>query len=308
VGRYVVRRILQMIPVFLGTTILIFTMEWAVPGDPFASRCGQRPCPPAFVAYETARLHLDKPLPVQYGYYLWNVLHLNFGTTTDGTSVLTEFGRAFPITFKLTIVAILFELVLGIGMGVLAATRPGGWFDNLSLVGTLIAISLPIFVIGYLLQYVLGVRLGLFPVTVAYGAPWSNLILPGFVLATISLSYCLRLTRASVMETLQGDYVRTAIAKGLPRSLVWRRHVIRNSLIPVLTFIGTDVGVLLAGAIITEGIFNIQGIGGLTYEASRLREGSIVVSVATIIVLIVLVVNLLVDLLYAVLDPRIRYE
>jgi oligopeptide transport system permease protein len=222
--------------------------------------------------------------------------------------VAHQFAVAFPITVKLTVVAILFELILGIGMGVIAGLRPGGWFDNTSLVVTLIAISLPIFVIGFILQYVLGVRLKVFPVTVGYGAPWSNLILPGFVLATISLAYCLRLTRASIMETLQGDHVRTAIAKGLPRGLVIRRHVLRNSLIPVVTFIGTDVGVLLAGAIITEGIFNIQGIGGLAFEASRLREGSTVVSIATIVVLIVLLVNLLVDLLYAVLDPRIRYE
>ena len=297
-----------MVPVLFGTTLLIFVMEWAVPGDPFAGRCGQRPCSAAFVAAETARLHLDKPLWVQYGYFIWNMLHGNFGITSSGETVLHAVGVAFPITVKLTTVAILFELVLGIGLGILTALRRGGWFDNLALAGSLIAISFPVFVIGFVIQYIFGVRLGWFPVTVGYGAPWKDLIMPGFVLAVLSLAYVLRLTRASLLETLNADHVRTAIAKGLPRSLVLRRHVVRNSLIPVITFIGADVGALLGGAIVTEGIFNIQGIGGLVYHALQIREGATVVSVTTIVVLVILVVNLIVDLLYAVLDPRIRYE
>jgi oligopeptide transport system permease protein len=297
-----------MLPVIIGTTLLIFIMEWAVPGDPFASRCGQRPCSEAFIAKETARLHLDKPLPVQYGYFIWNMLHGNFGTTSNGDTVLHQVSLAFPITLKLTTVAILIELVLGIGMGIVAGLRRGGWFDNISLGATLIAISFPAFVIGFVVQYIFGVRLGWFRVTVESGAPWKDLIMPGFVLASLSLAYVLRLTRASLLDTLSADHVRTAIAKGLPRSLVLRRHVVRNSLIPVVTFIGADVGVLLGGAIITEGIFNIQGIGGLVFHAIRIRENATVVSVATIVVLVILVVNLLVDLFYAVLDPRIRYE
>jgi oligopeptide transport system permease protein len=171
-----------------------------------------------------------------------------------------------------------------------------------------VAISLPVFVIGFLLQYILGVRLGLFPVTVRPGAPWGDLILPGFVLASLSMAFVVRLMRSSLIEVQRADHVRTAIAKGLPRSLVIRRHVVRNSLIPVITFIGTDVGFLLAGAIITEGIFNIAGVGGLTFQAIRIRENATVVGITTILVLVVLVVNLLVDLMYAVLDPRIRYD
>lgn len=159
-----------------------------------------------------------------------------------------------------------------------------------------------------MLQYVLGVKAGLFSVTVGYGAPWGDLILPGFVLACLSLAYVLRLTRASLLETLKADHVRTAIAKGLPRGMVLRKHVIRNSLIPVITYIGADVGILLGGAIVTEGVFNIQGLGGLLYHALRIRENATVVSVTTLVVLVILLVNLLVDLLYARLDPRIRYE
>ena len=306
-ARYVARRILQMIPVIIGTTFLIFLMVWALPGDPFAGRCGQRPCSAAFVASETARLHLDRPLPVQYGYFLFNMLHGNFGTVSNGNTVLHEMVQAFPITLKLTTVAIIFEIIFGIGVGIVAALRRGGFFDNFTLVASLVAISFPVFVIGFVLQYIFGVKLGLFPVTVGSGAPWGDLILPGFVLASLSLAFVLRLTRASLLETLNADHVRTAIAKGLPRSLVIRRHIVRNSLIPVITYIGADVGILLSGAIVTEGIFNIQGVGGLLYTSTRLRENATVVSVATVVVLIILFVNLLVDLLYAVLDPRIRY-
>ncbi len=297
-----------MIPVVLGTTFLIFMMVWALPGDPFAGRCGQRPCSAAFVQAETARLHLDRPIFVQYGYFVAGMLHGDFGTTSSGDSVLHEILRAYPITIRLTIVAILYEIVLGIGVGIISALRRGGVIDNVSLVLSLMALSLPVFVIGFLVQYILGVRLGLFRVTVRPGAPWPDLIMPGFVLAVLSLAFVLRLTRAGVLETLRTDHVRTAVAKGLPRGLVIRRHVVRNSLIPVVTYIGADVGVLLGGAIVTEGIFNIQGVGGLLFHAVRLRENATVVSVTTVLVLIVLLVNLGIDLCYAALDPRIRYE
>ncbi len=307
-ARYVARRILQMLPVIIGTTFLIFMMVWALPGDPFAGRCGQRPCSDAFIQAETARLHLDQSLPVQYGYFLWNMLQGDFGTVSNGDTVLHQMTRAFPITMKLTSVAIAFEVILGIGIGIIAALQRGKAFDRATLLISLVAISFPVFVIGFVIQYVFGVRLGFFPVTVGSGAPWSDLIMPGFVLATLSLAFVLRLTRASLLETLNADHVRTAVAKGLPRSMVIRRHIVRNSLIPVFTYIGADVGVLLGGAIVTEGIFNIQGVGGLLFTATRLRENATVVSVTTVVVLIVLFVNLLIDLFYAVLDPRIRYE
>ncbi|GAB6900900.1 ABC transporter permease [Kineosporia succinea] len=307
-GRYIARRLLLMIPVLIGTTFLIYAMAWAVPGDPFASRCGQRPCPEAFVQAETERLHLDQPLPVQYGHFLLNMVQGDFGTTFSGDTVLEAVSKAFPITVKLTVVAILFELILGIGIGTIAALRRGGYLDGFFLFTSLVAISFPSFVIGYVLQYLLGVKAGLFSVTVAAGAPWGDLILPGFVLASLSLAYVLRLTRASMLETLQADHVRTAIAKGLPKSMILRKHVLRNSLIPVITYIGADVGALLGGAIVTEGVFNIQGIGGLIFHALRIRENGTVVGVTTLVVLVILFVNLLVDLLYARLDPRIRYE
>lgn len=307
-GRYVARRILQMIPVLLGATFLIYWMTWALPGDPFAGKCGQRPCSPQYIALQTEKLNLDEPVIVQYLLYLKNLLTGGLGNTVAGESIIGLIQAAFPVTLRLTLVAIAFEIIFGIGAGILSGLRRGGFVDNLVLISTLVVISIPVFVIGFVLQYLLGVRLGWFPVTVSTGAPWGDLILPGLVLASLSLAYAARLMRASLAENLSADFVRTATAKGLPHRTVVMRHTVRNSLIPVITFIGADFGVLLGGAIVTEGIFNIAGIGGLTYDAIARREFATVVTVTTLIVLIFLVVNLLVDLLYAVLDPRIRYE
>ncbi len=164
------------------------------------------------------------------------------------------------------------------------------------------------FVIGTTAQYIFGIRLGWFPPTVSQEAPVSDLILPALVLASLSLAYVARLMRTTLAENLRADYVRTATAKGLARRRVIGLHAVRNSLIPVVTFIGADFGALLGGAIVTEGIFNIAGVGGLTYRAIRTREGATVTAVVTVLVLVFLIVNLLVDLLYAYLDPRIRYE
>jgi oligopeptide transport system permease protein len=307
-GRYVLRRLLQMIPVLIGSTFLIYWATWALPGDRFAGKCGQRPCPPAYIEAQIERLNLNDNLFVQYFKFMRDLLTGNLGETQAGESITSLVASAFPVTLRLALLAIVFELVIGIGAGIASGLRRGGFFDNFVLISTLIVISIPIFVIGYLAQYFFGVKLGWFPVTVGDGAPWGDLVLPAFVLAALSLAYVARLMRASLAENMTSDFVRTATAKGLPRRTVIMRHSVRNSLIPVITFIGADFGVLLGGAIVTEGIFNIAGIGGLTYTSIRLREGATVVIVTTLIVLVFLIVNLLVDLLYAVLDPRIRYE
>jgi oligopeptide transport system permease protein len=307
-GRYVIRRLLQMIPVIIGTTFLIFTIVWALPGDPFAGKCGERPCPPAYVEAMTEKFNLDDPLLVQYGKYMLNLVQGNFGETTSGIQVIDQLARAFPTTLKLTAVAIFFEIVIGITAGVLAGLRRGGFVDNLVLVSTLFVISIPIFVIGFVLQFVVGIKLGWFPATVSADATLYELILPGFVLGSVSLAYVARLTRTSIGENMRADYVRTALAKGLPRRRVVGVHTLRNSLIPVITYIGIDFGALLGGAVVTEGIFNIKGVGGVLFTAIRTREGAVVTGVITVLVLLYLLVSLLVDLLYAVLDPRIRYE
>lgn len=307
-GTYVVRRLLQMIPVVIGTTFLIYTLVWFLPGDPFAGRCGQRPCPDAYVALMTEKFNLADPLIVSYLKYLGNVLTGNFGETFTGLSVWSEIARAYPVTMKLAAVAIFFEIFIGITAGIVAGLRRGKFIDNLVLVSTLFVISIPVFVIGTTLQYILGLKLGIFPPTVPPGAPLPSLILPGFVLASLSLAYVARLVRTSLGENVSSDYVRTATAKGLPHRRIIGLHVMRNSLIPVITFIGADFGALLGGAIVTEGIFNIAGVGGLTYRAIQTQDAAMVTGVVTVLVLVFLVVNLLVDLLYGVLDPRIRHE
>jgi oligopeptide transport system permease protein len=307
-GRYTIRRILQMIPVILGTTLLIFLAVWALPGNPFAGRCGERPCPQAYVDAMTAKFNLNDPVFVQYFKYLSNLVQGNFGETFNGLTVADELARTFPTTAKLATLAIFFEIVIGIGAGVMAGLRRNGFFDNLVLLTTLFMISIPIFVIGYMAQLIFGVQLGWFPVTVSREATVYELLLPAMVLASGSLAYVARVQRTNLVENLRSDYVRTATAKGMPRRRVVGVHTLRNSLIPVVTLIGADFGALLAGAIVTEGIFNIQGIGGLIFRSIRLREGALVTGAVTVLVLVFLLVNLFVDLLYAALDPRIRYD
>ncbi|MBA2725923.1 MAG: ABC transporter permease, partial [Actinobacteria bacterium] len=297
-GRYVIRRLLQMVLVLIGTTFLIFSMVYALPGDPFAGKCGDRGCPPEYIAAQRAKFGLDDPLIVQYANYVKNLLQGNFGESYNGVTVASQLEQAIPITLKLTALAITFEIIIGISAGILSGIRRNGFFDNLVLISTLVVISIPIFVIGYVLQFTLGVKLAIFPVTASDGS-LGQLILPALVLGSLSLAYVSRLTRTSLAENLRGDYVRTAVAKGMSRTRVIGVHTLRNSLIPVITYIGADVGALLGGAIVTEGIFNITGIGGLTFRAIRLQEGALVVGVVTLLVLVFLLVNLLVDLLYA---------
>ncbi|MEU8029526.1 ABC transporter permease [Streptomyces sp. NPDC049099] len=304
-GRYVARRLLQMVPVFIGSTLLIFLMV-NVMGDPIAGLCGERTCDPATAAQLKREFGLDKPLWQQYATYMGNVLTGDFGTAFNGQKVTELMGAAFPVTIRLTIVAILFEVVVGVTLGVLTGMRRGRPVDTGVLLATLVVISVPTFVTGLLLQLLLGIRWQWTSPSVRYGG-YDELILPGLVLASVSLAYVTRLTRTAIAENKRSDYVRTAIAKGLPRRRVIVRHLLRNSLIPVVTFIGADIGALMGGAIATERIFNIHGVGFQLYQGILRQNTQTVVGFVTVLVLVFLVANLLVDLLYAVLDPRIRY-
>ncbi|GAA0899008.1 ABC transporter permease [Pseudonocardia zijingensis] len=306
-GRYIVQRLLQLVPVFLGTTFLIYLLVWALPGDPFAGKCGDRPCPDAYINRMREEFHLDENVVVQYLRYLGNLLQGDFGQTFSGTSVGELIAAAYPVTLRLAIVALVIEAVIGLLAGVLTGLRSGGFLDNLVLVSTLFLISVPVFVTGYVLQTVLGLRLGIISPTVSADAGFGELLVPGFVLASLSMAYVARLTRTSIAENRQSDYVRTAVAKGLAPHRVVGVHLLRNSLIPVITFLGVDLGSLMSGAIVTEGIFNIRGIGGLIFRSIALREGATVTGVVVLLVIVYLLMNLLVDVLYAVLDPRIRY-
>ncbi|MFD9337214.1 ABC transporter permease [Streptomyces sp. NPDC060028] len=305
-GRYVIRRLLQMIPVFIGSTFLIFFMVYAL-GDPVAALFGDKAPDPATAARIRKDLYLDQPLWKQYLHYMGQIFQGDFGTAFNGQSVTELMASAFPVTLRLTIVAIFFEIVVGITLGVISGLRRGKSVDTSVLVLTLVVISVPTFVTGYLLQYLFGVKWGWVRPTVSPDAPFNELILPGIVLALVSLAYVTRLSRTSIAENVKADYVRTAVAKGLPRRRVVTRHLLRNSLIPVVTFIGTDIGALMGGAIVTERIFNIHGVGYQLYQGILRNNSPTVVGFVTILVIVFLLANLLVDLLYAVLDPRIRY-
>ncbi|MEU2115615.1 ABC transporter permease [Streptomyces sp. NPDC016459] len=305
-GRYVIRRLLQMIPVFFGATLLIFLMV-NVMGDPVAGLCGDRQCDPATAAQLKKEFGLDKPVWQQYLTYMGNVFTGDFGTAFNGQEVTELMANAFPVTVRLMIVAILFEIVIGISLGVVTGLRRGRPVDTLILVLTLIVIAIPTFVTGRLVQLVLGVKWGWIDPAVSSDATFDELIVPGFVLASVSLAYVIRLTRTSTAENKRADYVRTALAKGLPRRRIVLKHLLRNSLIPVVTFIGTDIGALMGGAIVTEQIFNIHGVGYQLYQGILRQSTQTVVGFVTVLVLVFLLANLLVDLLYAVLDPRIRY-
>ncbi|MGQ0840787.1 ABC transporter permease [Actinokineospora sp.] len=308
-GRYVLRRLLQLIPVFLGTTFLIYWLVWALPGDPFAGKCGDRPCNDAYVNLMQDKFNLNDPLIVQYGKYMLNLIQGDFGQTFRGSQVGELISNAYPNTVRLALVALAIEAVIGLSAGILTGLRGRGFLDNLTLVSTLFLISLPVFVTGFVLQIFLGFELGLIKTTVSSSpAPWAQLIAPGFVLGSLSMAYVTRLMRTSIAENKHADYVRTAVAKGLPQRRVVGVHLLRNSAIPVITFLGTDLGALMGGAIVTEGIFDIKGIGNLVYDGILGKDGLIVTGVVTLLVMVYLLSNLLVDLLYAVLDPRIRYD
>ncbi len=306
--RYIGRRLLQTIPVFFGATFLIFAMVYLMPGDPVAALGGDRGLSETAAAQIRAQYNLDKPFWMQYLLYLKGVFTLDFGTAFNGQKVTSIMANAFPTTAWLALYALAIETVLGISLGVIAGMRRGKWFDSTILVVSLLLISVPTFVLGFVLQYVLGVQLAILPTTASASVDIKSLTMPAMVLGGISLAYVIRLTRQSVSENVSADYVRTARAKGLSGGIVMTRHILRNSLIPVATFIGGDLGALMGGAIITEGIFNIHGVGGTLWNAIIKGEPQTVVSVTTVLVLVYIIANLIVDLLYAVLDPRIRYE
>ena len=306
--RYIGRRLLQTIPVFFGATFLIFAMVYLMPGDPVAALGGDRGLTEAAAAQIRAEYHLDQPFWMQYLLYLKGVFTLDFGKSFNQQPVIDVMARAFPTTIALAIYALAIESIFGITLGVIAGVRRGGWFDSTILVFSLLLISVPTFVLGFVLQFLLGFKLGVLPVTASASVNMASLTMPAMVLGGVSLAYVIRLTRQSVSENVSADYVRTARAKGLANRAVMTRHILRHSLIPVATFLGGDLGALMGGAIITEGIFNINGVGGTLWQAIRLGEAPTVVSITTVLVLVYILANLIVDLLYAVLDPRIRYE
>lgn len=306
-GRYIARRMLQFIPVFFGATFLIFALVFAIPGDPIRALAGEKVMPQSVLDTLNERYHLNEPLWKQYGIYITNVAQGDFGVDFRDRPVTELLKQRLPVTIRLALLAFAFEVVIGIGAGILAGVRKGKFFDNLVLISTLVVIAIPIFVLAFLAQIVFGVKLGWFPVS-GVREGWYSYLLPAMVLGSLSLAYIARLQRTSLVENLRADYVRTATSKGLSRRRVVGIHALRNSMIPVVTFLAIDLGALMGGAIITETIFNLPGIGRAVYEGVQRQEGTVVVGIATFMIIVYMLANLIADLLYGILDPRIRYD
>jgi oligopeptide transport system permease protein len=306
--RYLIRRLLQMVLTFFGATFIVYALMFANQTDPIRALAGERPITDAQRQALTERYHLDEPFLGQYWHYMKGLLTGDFGISLTNRKISEIMATAWPVTIRLALIAIVIVAVVAITAGVISGMRRGGTFDNVTLVLTLVVLSMPIVVLAPLARLVFGIQLGWFPPTATRDAGFYQLLLPALVLGSLVVATELRVTRSAVAENLRSDYVRTARAKGLTKQRVVGVHVLRNSLIPVVTLIGVDLGNLMSGAIVTEGVFNIPGVGFNLFRGIRTEDGPLVVGFVSVLVIVFLVVNLLVDLLYAALDPRIRYE
>ncbi|MFF9848851.1 ABC transporter permease [Streptomyces litmocidini] len=304
-GRYVIRRLGQMIVVLFGATVVLFATLFILPGDPVGSLGGDKARDPAVVAELRERYGLNDPLPVQYGNFVKNLAQGDLGEDFTQRRPVTEILQPKLVnTAKLAIAAILIDIVIGVLAGLIAALFRYSFWDVLITLLTTFAVGFPSFVIGMVLQKFFVVDLGLFPL-ISDGT-LNSMILPAFTLAILDAALVARLMRGTMLEVLRADYVKTAVAKGLPRRTVLLKHVMRNSIIPVVTYLGISFGTLLGGALITEAIFNWDGIGLALVQAVQQQNNPIIIGVVTFGVAVFVLLNLIVDLLYAVLDPRIR--
>ncbi len=315
---YIGRRVLQFIPVFIGVTILLFLLRSPilVPGDPVRMIAGERNISEQTRILVTEKFGLDKPIYVQYYRYMVNLFRGDLGESYQLQRPVKDIlWDAFPNTFKLAAVAILIEGVLGISAGILSAVKRYSFWDILVTLTTSVLVSLPVFWLGMGLQVLFGIKfkewgLPYLPVSGMSGDGfpfWLHVILPAFTLAAVSMAYTARIMRSQLLEVQGQDYIRTAAAKGLTgRQVVWR-HSMRNAMIPVVTFLAIDLGAMVGGAILTETVFNWPGVGYTIFNAINNLDWPIVTGGVLMIVLMVMVINLLADISYAFLDPRIRY-
>jgi peptide/nickel transport system permease protein len=339
VTKYIVNRVLISIPVLFGLSVVLFAFIHLLPGDPATAVLGEH-ATPARIAEMRAYLGLDDPLPVQYGRYIVGLLHGDFGKSLiNNKPVLTEYLHRFPATLELTATAMIFAAATGIPLGRIAARHAQAWPDSTVTIFSLVGISIPVFLLGLALQVLFAVNLRLLPASGRLDPrtlldlrtnfmlidPWlmpqwtlgqkltafidaiRHLILPAITLGSVPLAIITRITRASVIEVSNEDYVRTARAKGLREWRIENRHIMRNAWLPIVTIIGLQVGSLLGGAVLTETVFAWNGVGNWVVQAISYREYFVIQSTILIFAFIFLLVNLTVDIAYAFLDPRIRY-
>ena len=332
-SQYILRRALALIPILLGVSAAAFLLVHLLPGDPAIVYLGEH-AKPESIARVRHEFGLDQPLPVQYAIYLWHAIQGNFGESLDShRTVIAEFLPRFPATIELSLGAITVALLVGVPIGLLSASRPNSIFDRLGMAVALIGVSLPVFWLGLMLVYIFSVYLHVFPTAGQLGVAYSitpithidildglltgnfgaagdalrHLILPAITLSTPSMAIIARMTRASMLDALHQDYIRTAFAKGLADWTVVIGHGLRNALLPVVTIVGLQVGSLLTGAILTETIFSWPGVGRFMYDSILFRDYPVILAGILLFSIVFVLVNLCVDVLYAFLDPRIRY-
>jgi peptide/nickel transport system permease protein len=330
--RFALRRLLLLVPILLGLSIALFAWLRALPGGPATALLGERGTPESR-AQLTAAYGLDQPVYVQYWRFLTRAIRLDFGTSLQTQRPVTdEFLTRFPATIELAVGALIFAVGIGVPLGYFAARRHGTILDNLSVVGSLIGVTIPVFFLAFLLKYVFAVQLGWLPdsgrneprlvathptnfyvldglLTREFDASWDalkHLILPAIALGTIPLAIIVRITRASVLDVVHEDYVRTAEAKGLTTAVIRRRHIMRNAMLPVITTIGLYAGLLLSGAILTETVFAFNGIGKFVADGIPARDYPVLQGFILLIAVIYVLINLLVDIAYGLIDPRVR--
>jgi peptide/nickel transport system permease protein len=332
--RYVVRRLFLLVPILIGVSLLIFFWIRALPGNPADALLGERSNAQLVQQYKQ-RYGLDRPIPVQYWDYVKTTLQGDLGTSiSTRRDVTSEIRQRFPATIELAVAAMLFAVALGIPLGFFAAKRHGGVFDNLTMIGSLLGISVPIFFLAIILKYIFAVRFHWLPsvgrtdvlinskhptnfyvldalIERDWHALWDvikHLILPALALGSIPLAIITRITRAAVLDVQNEDYVRTARAKGLPPLTVDRRHVLRNAMLPVSTIIGLQTGLLLSGAVLTETVFAFPGMGSWLRDAIFNSDYPVLQGGILFLAVVFVLVNLLVDISYAIINPRIRYS
>lgn len=318
--KYIFKRVLQMIPVFLGVTMILFLLRapGVLPGDPVRMITGERAISQELYDQIVKENGLDQPLWKQYAMYVSDLVRGDLGDSYQKNRPVVEIlGDKFPNTMRLAVAAIIIEIIMGVSAGLISAIKQYSFSDVLVTLSTSVLVSVPVFWLGMLLQIFFGIKLkqwtgGAISLPMSQMASnnypaWAHIILPAFTLASVSAAYVARIMRSQMLESMGMDYIRTARAKGLTPGAVVRNHALKNAMIPVVTFVGIDFGVMMSGAILTETVFSWPGVGREIFLAISQRDWPVVIGGVIVIVFAVMIINLLIDISYAFLDPRIRY-
>jgi oligopeptide transport system permease protein len=306
VTRFVLRRILAAVPIGLIVTLGVFALVFAIPGDPLRELAGDKPIPAAVMAAKRAQFHLDDPFVVQYLLSMKDIFTGNFGTTFAGADIASQLQLRIPVTLKLATMGLIIQWIAGLLFGLYAGFKRNGVVDRVLLLATLFILAVPLLVVYFAAQYVFGVELKWLPVSgIAHGYPVSYL-LPALCIGLTGFAGLARLTRTSIVDTANADFVKTARAKGLGEQRILWGHVLPNALLPMVTYMGVDVGGIFAGALLAESIFNLPGLGQFMFQAIKLKEGGVVVLLSTLAFVTFIAVNLVVDIIYGAIDPRVR--